>query len=242
MCKLTRGERFKDARTVHNKNGNQSMDEVYTATGVSASMIKDLEDDEKNRSVGYDKVAALAKHYGVSADYLLGLSDIKSSDPSVKSIIEMTGLSEENVLRLIAWNNLDTSVSNFDDSSPKYIKEIVEDLKWIQSKESFSYLLFEFANNLLSSYLDSPRVITRWYNNYMYCLDTWYTALRTNSEHEIFCKADDIEKDINSFGLVTLTAEESAEHRLSAIMELLKDQIFLKAKKVIWEEIDNGTH
>lgn len=81
MCKLTRGDRFKDARLVHNKNGKQTMDEVYAATGIAASMIKDLEDDNKYRSVGYDKIATLAKHYGVSADYLLSLTNDPAQKP-----------------------------------------------------------------------------------------------------------------------------------------------------------------
>lgn len=108
MCKLTRGERFKDARTVHNKNGSQSMDEVYNTTGVSASMIKDLEDDDKNRSVGYDKIAALAKHYGVSADYLLGLSPNPTTDKDVDAICNYTGLSDT------AIENLNTFSANGD--------------------------------------------------------------------------------------------------------------------------------
>lgn len=92
MCTLTRGERFKDARTVHNQHGSQSMNDVYEATGVSASMIKELEDDEKTRSVGYEKVAILAKHYGVSADFLLGLT----KDPSIQpSAVDELGLSKE---------------------------------------------------------------------------------------------------------------------------------------------------
>lgn len=73
MATLTRGERFKDARTTHNQHGKQTMKAVETATGVSASLIKDLEDDNSTRSVGYDKVAVLAKHYGVCSDWLLGL-------------------------------------------------------------------------------------------------------------------------------------------------------------------------
>ena len=97
MCKLTIGERFKDARTVHNKNGSQSMDEVYNATGVFASMIKDLEDDDKNRSVGYDKIAALAKHYGVSADYLLGLSPNPTTNKDIDAICNYTGLSQSSI-------------------------------------------------------------------------------------------------------------------------------------------------
>ena len=90
MARLTRGERFKDARIVHNRNGKQTMDEVATATGVSKSLIQSLEDDSINRSVGYDKVAKLAAHYRVTTDFLLGLSD----DPfPMPSIVDDLGLS-----------------------------------------------------------------------------------------------------------------------------------------------------
>ena len=90
MAKLTRGERFKDARIVHNQHKKQTMDEVATATGVSKSLIQSLEDDSVNRSVGYDKVAKLAAHYRVTTDYLLGLSD----DPfPMPSVVDDLGLS-----------------------------------------------------------------------------------------------------------------------------------------------------
>lgn len=90
MSKLTRGERFKDARIVHNQHKKQTMDEVATATGVSKSLIQSLEDDSVNRSVGYDKVAKLAAHYRVTTDFLLGLSD----DPfPIPSVVDDLGLS-----------------------------------------------------------------------------------------------------------------------------------------------------
>ena len=90
MARLTRGERFKDARIVHNQHKKQTMDEVATATGVSKSLIQSLEDDSVNRSVGYDKVRKLAKHYRVTTDFLLGLSD----DPfPIPSIVDDLGLS-----------------------------------------------------------------------------------------------------------------------------------------------------
>lgn len=90
MGRLTRGERFKDARTVHNQHKKQTMDEVAAATGVSKSLIQSLEDDSVNRSVGYDKVAKLAAHYNVTTDYLIGLSD----DPApMRSAVDDLGLS-----------------------------------------------------------------------------------------------------------------------------------------------------
>lgn len=94
MARLTRGERFKDARIVHNRNGKQTMDEVATATGVSKSLIQSLEDDSINRSVGYDKVAKLAAHYRVTTDFLLGLSNDPSPMPSV---VDDLGLSPKAV-------------------------------------------------------------------------------------------------------------------------------------------------
>ena len=80
MAILSRGERFKEARLTYNQHNKQTMKEVETATGVSASLIQALEDDENTRSVGYDKVALLANHYGVTSDWLLCLTE----DPAIK--------------------------------------------------------------------------------------------------------------------------------------------------------------
>jgi transcriptional regulator with XRE-family HTH domain len=100
MAKLTRGERFKDARIVHNQHKKQTMDKVSADTGVSKSLIQSLEDDSANRSVGYDKVAELAKHYGVTTDYLLCLTDDPQRQPAATDDL---GLSAKavNTLRIL---------------------------------------------------------------------------------------------------------------------------------------------
>ena len=76
------------------------MAQVAKATGVPQSAISDLERDPNidadhataPRKVAYQTVAILAKHYGVSADYLLGLSD----DPKrIPGAIDELGLSPE---------------------------------------------------------------------------------------------------------------------------------------------------
>lgn len=99
--KLTRGERFKDARTVLNQYGSQTMAQVSEATGVSASCIKDLEDDEISRNVGFKQIAKLAKHYKVSTDYLLGLSETNTQDKNLAAVCEYTGLSERSICELL---------------------------------------------------------------------------------------------------------------------------------------------
>lgn len=81
-------ERFKDARTVWNQYGSQSTKAVSDATGISTSIINALENE--TRSVGYEKVIALAKHYGVSVDWLSGFTN----DPHPKRCaVDELGLS-----------------------------------------------------------------------------------------------------------------------------------------------------
>lgn len=100
MIRLTRGERFKDARIVHNWHKKQTMDEVSIATGVGKTIIQALEDDSANRSVGYDKIAKLAAHYHVTTDYLLGLSDDPSPAPSVANDLGLSLKAVETIEKL----------------------------------------------------------------------------------------------------------------------------------------------
>lgn len=100
---LNSWERFRDARIADNKHGRQTMDEVAAATGVSKNMISRLEKDPRNNNdkpesesgVKWQAVAKLARHYGVSADYLMGLSEVKTPDQTIQSVCRYTGLSEK---------------------------------------------------------------------------------------------------------------------------------------------------
>ena len=100
MIIATRAERFECARTEYNVHGSQSIAEVAKATGIQASMISDLENNDKSRGVSYEAVAALAKHYGVFADYLLGLSAVPSRKADEQAIGIFTGFSPASVERL----------------------------------------------------------------------------------------------------------------------------------------------
>lgn len=75
------------------------MSVVQAATGVSASLIADLENDEKDRKVNYIDVAKLAKHYGVTADWLCGISNDHHQTPCASNEL---GLSEKSIYSLKA--------------------------------------------------------------------------------------------------------------------------------------------
>lgn len=90
--------RFKQARTKYNRHGAQSTKEVEKATGVTKSLIEDLESTVyKRRGVSYLKVKKLAEYYGVSSDYLLELSSTPSVKEDEQMVCKMTGLSAGSV-------------------------------------------------------------------------------------------------------------------------------------------------
>lgn len=125
MAQLERWERFKDARTVHNIHGNQTMDEVAAATGLSKNMISNLENEKVDRDVGYKSIAILANHYGVSSDYLLGMTEDHKSVPSV---IDELALSQ-------------TSVDWIKAVQAGHIYGGHYDINWLFESKSFSALI-----------------------------------------------------------------------------------------------------
>lgn len=106
---LTFGERLKDARKCYNKNGDQTLGEVQAATGVRSSLISDLEND-KARGTSYRVIGTLARHYGVSLDWLVegGVHPV-SREVDIHTACKTTGLSEAAVKMLQRLDKLSPS-------------------------------------------------------------------------------------------------------------------------------------
>ena len=71
--KLTNGERLKDLRVTH----GLTLKELAEQTGLFASALGSYETDEEKEISPYS-VTTLARFYGVSTDYLLGLTETKN--------------------------------------------------------------------------------------------------------------------------------------------------------------------
>ena len=85
--KLTNGERLKDLRSAH----TLTLKELAEQTGLSASALGSYETDDDKEISPYS-VTTLAKFYGVSTDYLLGLTETKNH-PNTE--LHELGLSDE---------------------------------------------------------------------------------------------------------------------------------------------------
>ena len=93
-----------DGRTVGQRIGvirekqsftQQSLADVL---GVPRSNVRNWENDK--RELKPEMIVSLAKTFGVSADYLLGLSDNPTRDESIDGACRCTGISEKAVLRI----------------------------------------------------------------------------------------------------------------------------------------------
>lgn len=73
--KLTVQERLKDLRVV---DFNLTLEELAERTGLSRSALGKYESDETAKDISPYAILTLAKFYGVSTDYLLGLTENKN--------------------------------------------------------------------------------------------------------------------------------------------------------------------
>lgn len=88
-----------------------NINSVAKAVGITHQAITQYANGETQPNA--EKIVKLAKHFDVSSDYLLGLSDVPSQDESVKSIHEKTGLSEDAIAVLTdSRQNADSAAGN----------------------------------------------------------------------------------------------------------------------------------
>ena len=83
---LTMEERLKDMRT----NRRMTLEELSEATGISSSALANYE--KRARDISHKSIIKLANFYGVSSDYLLGITH--SKEP-IKTEMDDLNLSEE---------------------------------------------------------------------------------------------------------------------------------------------------
>lgn len=87
------GKKLRDLR------GDTKQTEAAAELGIKYSTYAMYEVDRREPS--FETLVAIAKHYGVSTDYLLGLTECKSPDIDEQAICKKTGLWYDTVKKLI---------------------------------------------------------------------------------------------------------------------------------------------
>lgn len=103
---LTMAARLKDLRVskgLSHEKLSKALREKYDIR-ISSDSLMNYEVTEEYHTKAYanqgmraEYLRCLADFYGVSSDYLLGITDTKSADPNMQAAAVFTGLSEENL-------------------------------------------------------------------------------------------------------------------------------------------------
>ena len=94
-----------------------------------------------DRTPNTEQIVKIAKFFNVSTDYLLGLTDIKSTDTTIQDICEYTGLNEEACNNLIRIKTLGFSTIYGEIKGQK----LMEINNMILTDNLYSMLLYDIA-------------------------------------------------------------------------------------------------
>lgn len=87
------------------KKKNLQQGELAKELGVSRGSISFYENGDRVPDIEF--LSKASEYFGVSADWLLGLSTVSSLDTNVRTVCDATGLNQKIVKYLIEWNKKD---------------------------------------------------------------------------------------------------------------------------------------
>jgi len=160
--------------------GNETQEELASAVGVSREIIQHWE--RGTRHIKADHLRALAEHFGISVDYLLGLvgEGNATNDEKIRAASDITGLDNSAIKRLIAWNSAEDRCKQFSAHISRLINsEDTESLLgFIGEYFLYSYLEeraankndLDFANSLIDMQMARLWNVSRLFSNILEAL------------------------------------------------------------------------
>lgn len=181
----------------------------------------------KNEGMRVEYLRVIAEFYGVSADYILGISDVKCQSADIKMIVETTGISEENVSTLcLAQIILQFGFLNREknDSFQKAKKDFIDRLgldKYPLSDSallSICYNYVELINDVLHSVSSDEGILF----DYGSMVATSNTIDSFNGSFDA-----DVQKTLSDLGLVSMPAPEYVRFMSNELSKKL-DRYFIE--------------
>lgn len=197
------GERIAALRVEKEETQQQLADSL----GVKRETIKFWEGG--NRQIKGGDIIKIARHFGISTDYLLGISDVKAPETSMQAVCDMTGLSEESIFSLQILKKFHdkelnamltddcigdilSSMSELDYYS-KFIRDLIEDLevqifyeKYEENEKLLREVFQKFRFYRFEVFSSFMKLIDRLYKSYDVekCYETLTEEIETYKAHK----------------------------------------------------------
>lgn len=199
---------------------------VAKAAGVTRQAVSAYQDGSSQPTA--DTLTKISKHFNISVDWLLGLSEAKTNNPKVKEICEYTGLSEEVVNALHYWKN---------DK-----QERVNHLNKLFSLQETKYFLLELFGycDKCEEYADKVYKKTKEYDyKYLhFCSDD---KLNSDDNFKQYCDELHIDdKSIDSEELGYLSFKNYQE--FMKVIESFQDECLQESKKLFTKKLKDGAN
>lgn len=165
----TIGKRIANLR----KQANEKQEDLAKILNLNRGSLANYENDK--RTPDMNTIIKIAEHYNTTTDYLLGLSDVITTDTDVKQVCEFIGMSEKAVERIVnEWTNEQgvIRVAMYEDEP-----EIVNN---IENEILCKNLLFEVAHKIFE--IQTECNIAK--HNIKPCLSDRYKQAKQMQEHK----------------------------------------------------------
>ena len=160
----TFGERLDDLI----KSSGKTQKEVAVAAGITQSALSSYKKDSVDGNARIPKsdiIIKLARYFGVSTDYLLGLTYIKSPRTEIREAANITGLSEDILNNLILLKNADIERLDYYDTDSVYSQAVRKHLFMPTFNALVGHVQFKVFIAQLTEFLidrDAPKDLGGW--------------------------------------------------------------------------------
>ena len=142
------------------EESRKSHAEIGQYFGVSRQGVGKWVNGETTPDV--ETIVNIAEYFRVSTDYLLGKTEIKSSDTTIQAVCEYTGLSEKAINKIIQKGR-DDLIESLDDETKRYINSDIRNT-FMTDKEYIKCLSIFLENEHLEDFIDNLRNLFNYSN------------------------------------------------------------------------------
>ncbi len=218
-------EEFGKRITELRESSGNSQEEICVKLGVTQQTLSRYEKGQRQASL--DFVVKASRYFNVSADYLLGITDVKSTNKDIQYIHKYTGLNENSISTLKFFNSIpfQPEFYHFDE---------INTINLLLGQEHSSYSINNFFYNVLA---DGSNNILKIITNIINLKYIKSDKLIIDESGEIE-KYNPIEHGVFHSKIMSINTDELLD---TLLFDKLKQSI-VELRKSLKEESDNAQH